>query len=509
MARGMKVHSKGLGMNDLMTMSKQLEGLSGFKLHDAGMYVYVVPKQIITEAGGEYLGLPELVMAEGFTNIPPTLQKEYENYKHPDKEFHGVFEYDLNKHLIDNILDFRDRVRNEEWFNAQSKEIQELIRTSKLYIEEDGEKMIVQKASLVNESKTEGSIIDHIMSYNVDPVFFADPQIQYKLTEDGRFNTTSVLKRIESEEDSELYGAPIGSSVETPWQDFQNQYSRAFYKLYIDPIKEKHPQLDWKELSKLPEYEEAKDKELIKKPQFRIVSIMARIPVDERDEIQLKPGDRIPTRLSRLTVKENQWLKYFQKDKTSDIHYDPSFMILKVKIPKRGEGLRAFLEQYKGMEFNKPEVVTRHNVEDPRVPTTHPGDKEFSKRMKEEILNFPFKETYVAGNKSSFGASMKPSAINEIIRNIALPMYSQLGEIGSEGEGTRKGLKYFLTKSTDVTEEELDALEEDLEETGGQFSGKPVEEPAPQTSGLAGLPPQTEAPQEPQGLSGLGQIPKN
>ena len=138
MTKGMKVHSRGLGMNDLLTMSKQLQGLSQFRIHDEGMFVYVVPKQIIREVGEDYIGLPELIMAEEFTNIPVTLEKEYENYNLPEKKFQGVFEYDLNKHLIDNILDFRDKVRNDDWFNAQSEEIQQLLQDSQMFVEEDG-----------------------------------------------------------------------------------------------------------------------------------------------------------------------------------------------------------------------------------------------------------------------------------------------------------------------------------------------------------------------------------
>lgn len=481
-------------MGELINMSKELYGLKSVRLTDEGNFVCAIPKQIIRDGESGYTGLPELVMAKEFANIPVTLEKDYTNYRMEDVpvKFRGVFNYDLNKHLIENLLDFRSLINNEEWFFSQDIEVQEAIKASKYYMVEDGKSVMKQKALLVNDSMTNGDIVDHIKSYTTDLVFYADPQIGYRLEPKARYQSTGVFYRVDSEEEAKALGVEKGAYIKTPWLKFVNQYNSAFNKIYLNPIREKYPNISNSDFKDLPEVAEANENRLVNNPNYLVVTLMNRIIANVRDEIELESGGTIPTYLNKMQLKAGHFEKYFKHERDSDVHFEPSYAIMKLSIPKRegNEGLD-YRKQYEGIKTFKPEVTIKTSKSDNRVPNLHPEDKTYSKRFKEEMLNFPFKQTYVTSNSSGFGQQLKLSAINEIIRNISIPMYHKL----EEGDYLKDNLKEFLVNDLKMELEELQVSIDSLNETGGQFSGivtPPIAPPAaPPTApiGGVGLPP--------------------
>lgn len=467
--QGLEMKSGNMTMSELITMSKELQGLRSVNLTDEGNFVAVMPKQIIRDGANGYLGLPELVMAEEFANIPVTLEKDYVNYKLADiqESLRGVFNYDLNKHLIENLLNFRTLIGSDEWMNAQTEEVKERLYKSKFFGEEDGKRVLKQKALLAKPDLKEGDIISHIKGYTTEIVFYADPQVGYKLEPAGRMNSSSVFYRVDSTEEAASLGVEKGSYIPTPWLKFVNHYNAAFNKIYLNPIRERYPNISNSDFKELPEVEEANKNRLVNNPVYKVITLVNRIKTNLREEIEIEAGGQIPTFLNTMQMKSYHFEKYFKFDSETDVHFEPSMAILKLNVPKReGDKPLDYRKQYDGLKSTKPEVTLKNSKEDARVPNLHPNDTTYSKRMKEEMLNFPFKQAYVTSNSKGFGAPMKLAMIYEIMRNIGLPMYQKL----EDGDFLKDNMGEFLTKTLQVSEEDLKAK---MNETDGQFSGSP------------------------------------
>ena len=473
MMQGFNVKSSNMTMGELVSMSKELQGLRSIRLTDEGNYAVAVPKQIIREDLVGYSGLPELIMAEEFANIPVTLGRDYVNYKLEDVpvEFRGIFNYDLNKHLIENLMEFRANLNSEKWLSVQSPEVQERLRESKFYTVDDGKRVLKQKQLLCSEDYTKGDIIDHINSYSTELVFYADPQAGYRFEPDTRFNTVPVFYRVDSQEEADALGVEKGAYIQTPLLKFINYYNSAFNKLYMNPIREKYPNISNSDFRDLPEVEEANKHRLVSNPNYVVITLMNRVETNAREEIEVEPGSQIPTYLNKMQLKSHHFEKYFKFPKDSDAHFEPSYALMKVSIPKRdGDKSLDFKKQYEGIKFNKPEVTMKNTRNDKRVPNLHPADPTFTIRFKEAMLDFPFKQAYVTSGSQGFSAPLKLSAIYEIIRNISLPIYVQL----EDDDYIKENLKNFLMRDLSMTEEQLNQRIVELNQTGGQFSGAPT-----------------------------------
>lgn len=488
-----EMKSSMLSMDELTEMSDSLRGLQNLKLHDHGEYVFVAPTQILSAPKGSvaldeygkvssYPGLPELIMAEDFVGIPPYLEETYVNYESPKPIYSEVFEYDLNKHLIDNILEFRNKIKDKNYFDSLEEEVQEKLLKGKLFTKEsDGELVIVPETHLINEDRTGGAIIDHIFKYKVDVVFYSRPIINVKVSEQDKYpQRLSMVKTIETDEEALLYKVPKGMSFETPLAQASKLYLWAFSQVYEKPIYEKYPDMQRKDVRNTSEFRALDEKRLIQPIQYRVLTLVNRIPTNKRGDIEVEAGEKIPAYLGRMSLSSNTFNKVFGVSRESLANYEPSFRVVKAEIPKaEGNQMYHIGQQYMNMKFNEPGIVGSHGIEANSNPFIHKEDKEYAKRVKEISLNFRFKETFVAQNSNTLGKDVTLAELNEIIRQVLVPMYN-ITKQQEETLNISDSIKSFLINDIKMSKDELEGKKTELEEglKDAQFSGAIAEENA-------------------------------
>lgn len=481
-----KLQSGMMSMDDLTELNDRLRGLQNFRLHEDGEYIFVAPTQIISAPKGSvaldkygkissYSGLPELIIAEDFVGIKPWLDKEYPNYKQPSPNYMEIFDYDLNKHLIDNILEFRNKIRDEEYFNSLDKDIQEEIKRGNLFAEEsDGTFSLVPESILVSEDRIKGLIPEFISKYKIEVVFFSKPVIGIKLSEQESFyQQVSMVKTVETEEEAELYGVPKGLSFETPLKQAASLYLWAFSQIYEKPIYEKYSDMAPRDVRATSEFVALDDKRLVQQTRYRALTLVNRIPTNKRGDIEVESGERIPAYFGRMSVSSNTFKNVFDVNRESRANYEPSFRLIKAEIPKAEGNQRHHIgQQYQNMKFTEPGIVGSDGIKSDSNPFIHREDEEYSKRIKEVSLNFRFKEAFITQNSNSLGKDVTLAELNEMIRQILVPMY-ELTKESTELSNIKDSIKSFMIDKLDMTEEELEGKTKELEEglEDAQFSG--------------------------------------
>ena len=406
-----------LSLDDLAELNDSLRGLQNLKLAEDGEFVFVAPTQILSAPKGsvaldkfgkisEYKGLPELVMAQDFVGIPIWLEKNYANYEQPKPIYMNVFEYDLSKHMIDNIMALRNKIRDAEYFNSLDEDVKEELYNGKLFsTESDGSKVLVPESVLVNEDRTKGTIIEHMELYKTDVVFFTKPVIGVKLSEqDKYYQQISLQKTVETDEEEKLYGIPKGYTFNTQLGQAASLYLWAFSQLYEKKIYEKYPEMQPKDVRKTSEFTALDEKRLIQQTKYKVLTVLNRIPINKRGDIEVDSGSTIPAFFGRMSLSSSMFKKIFEVNRESKANYEPSFRMVKAEIPKaEGTSKHHIGQQYQNMKFTEPGIVGSDGIKSDSNPFIHKVDGEYSKRIKEASLNFRFKEAFIAQNSNSLG----------------------------------------------------------------------------------------------------------
>lgn len=504
-------NSENMSMNQLMEMSQALDGLANIKIHEEGRYVMVFPTQIlkggkrrdITSTKG-YQGLPELVIAEDFANMKPTLDGNYVNYEMPEPKFQGIFDYDLNKHLYENLHDFRKKLQDQEWFNAQTDEVKEKLHNSEFFTLENEVYTLKPAVMLLNDDWTIGEYVNFVGKYQKEIVFYANPVTSYKLDADEYPKNVAIYYKVKTQEEADMLGVEVGDQIESPLRPFSKQYNSMFHTLYVEPLREKHPNVDSKDFYQLPEVKRVMDQKLMGNVQFQTSVLVNRIKASETKNIEVKEGESIPTRMGRLDLSANNLSKWFNKPQADPSFSPISFATFDAEVPKRdGNKGHDYAKQYSAMNFTSPGITERHLVEnklrDDQNPFTHKVDQDFRRRMKVECLNFPFQEAHVTEGSFKFGEELPLSAIMEIIRTIGLPMLEELDPNNDEHKSTINSAKNFFRTKIGMEEEEID---KHIKESGVVASdkdvlpaqGENIEQPQPQVQEPVPTPTPAPAP---------------
>lgn len=475
----MAMNRSMMSMDTLTELSDSLKGLTNLKLNEDGRYIFVTPTQILNapkgsvaldEFGGisNYAGLPELIMAEDFTGIKPTLEKDYTNHKN-SREVSGVFEYDLNMHLIDNILAFREKIKTDGYLESLDESVKNKIMNGQLYEDDGGERVLSTSNTIVGEDRVNGRLIDFIKKYKTDVVFYADPVISVKVQATDQYpRTLKTEKTIETEEESKLYGVPVGSRVRTPLDEASKLYLWAFSKLYEQPLYDKYPEMERKAIREMAEFSAIQEKKLVQPEKYKVMHLLNRIPTNNRGDIEADSIGDIPSFLGRMSVSSNMFKKIYEVDKDSKANYEPSFRVIRAMIPKaKAQNGPAIGRQYMEMEFIEPGIVGSDVLENNSNPFLHKVDKEYSKRIKEASLNFRFKESFVTRDSNALGENVTLAELNEMIRQILTPMYKEL-ENNEELEAIKDRVQSFMTDKLGV---DIEEKEEEIKDA--QFSGLP------------------------------------